>query len=121
MTMHETLGFVGRLHDWMADELKNPGPWCWPTRELLSANLRLNRHLFSGEVVTSNGTNLTTAKRRGWILDGGCGSHCHARHITLTANGLEVLKLMDESGCSRFRQECQHPALPPLRLTRRAA
>ena len=122
MTMHETLSFIRSLHDWIAGQVDRPGPSCWPTRDLLGSNLRANRPLYSGQVMQSFRTNIDMAKTRGWAIDGGCEPKCHARHITLTAKGLEVLRLMDESGCSRFRPRCEHRPLPVrLNLTRRVA
>ena len=35
MTQHELLAFMRGLHDHVERSLSKPGPWCWPTRELL--------------------------------------------------------------------------------------
>ncbi len=111
MTLHETLGFVRALHDWIERQVDRPGLWCWPTRELLGENLRAHRHLYGGEVISSCRTNMNTARRRGWLTEGGCARQCHARHVTLTVKGRAVLDTMDEKGCGRFHRRCKSPPL----------
>jgi hypothetical protein len=100
MTQHELLAFVSGLHDHIAASISNPGPWCWPTRELLIENLNLNRHLWGPRLITGEFPDaLATLLRKHWMVAGPCEPHCHATHIRVTEAGLEALRLMDEQGC----------------------
>lgn len=96
MTIHECLRFIQGLHDYVAKSVDHPGPWCWPTRELLAANVRLNREHFTPDDMRNQ---MGRARARGWLVEAPCQSHCHARHVSLTGVGLAALALMDERGC----------------------
>lgn len=101
MTMHEALRVLDGLHGLFERSVSNPGPWCWPTRELVAANLRRNREAFPRDKDPTNSfaRQLSIARRRHWIAAGPCQSHCHAEHLTLTAAGREALRMMNEQGC----------------------
>lgn len=99
MTQHELLVFVTGLHDHIERSVSSPGPWCWPTRELLVENLSANKHLWGPHWGNEFNDTLKTLKRKHWVSEGGCQSHCHALHVQVTAAGAEALRLMDEFGC----------------------
>lgn len=118
MTMHEALFFIKGLHDRVERSVANKGPWCWPTRELLADNVRLNRDRFSGKRQDFR-TQIAIAKRRGWVVEEGCSSHCHALHVRLSGAGLEMLALMNLHGCT---SEKVRPCVTSgLQLHRKAA
>lgn len=101
MTMLECLDFISQLHDWVEKQVDRPGPWCWPTRDVVNLNLNRNRAAFPRDkyLVDSFGRVLRIARARGWVAVGGCQSHCHADHVRLTTVGQEMLALMKEQGC----------------------
>ena len=100
MTMHEALNFVKALHDHVSSAVENRGHWCWPTRELLAENVKVNRALFAGRNQSEDfRRQLGIAKRKGWAVEEGCSPHCHGRHVRLTGVGLEALRRLDESSC----------------------
>ena len=101
MTMHDALKFIDAFHGMMVRSVSKSGPWCWPTREQATANLRRNRHAFPHDKDPSNSfrRQLKIARGRHWLTEGPCQSHCHAQHITLTGAGQEALRLMNEQGC----------------------
>lgn len=117
MTIHECLSFIKGLHDYVERSVSNKGLWCWPTRELLAANLALNRDVLGRE--SGARYQLALARRRGWIVEAGCQPHCHAQHVRLTGAGLEALRLMDELGCKHEKvRECMRSG---FKLQRKAA
>lgn len=123
MTMHETLFFVDDLRRFMEREVSNPGPWCWPTRELVSVNLRKNQDVFPRDrdyrsLHAAFNRQVDIAKARHWLTDEGCQPHCHARHLRLTAAGAEALRLMNEQGCG---PQCSQHREIKLHLERKAA
>jgi len=120
MTMHETLRFLDALHGHLERSVSNPGPWCWPTRELVARNLRLNRKAFPRDTSPKDSFNrqLSIALRRHWIAAGPCQPHCHAQHLTLTAGGQEALALMNEQGCG---PQCHVHREMKLHLERKVA
>ena len=120
MTMHETLKFLDALHAHLERSVSNPGPWCWPTRELVAGNLRLNRKAFPRDTSPKDSFNrqLSIALRRHWIASGPCQPHCHAQHLTLTAAGQEALALMNEQGCG---PQCHQHRETKLHLERKVA
>ena len=123
MTMHETLNFIDALHGFIERNVSNPGPWCWPTRTLAAHNLRLNRAVFPRDkdqhVLTSSfEKQVDIARKRGWMSDGPCAPHCHGRHLSVTAQGREALRLMNEQGCG---PQCQQHRETKLHLERRIA
>lgn len=120
MTMHEALQFLDALHAHMEHSLSNPGPWCWPTRELVAYNLRLNRKQYprDKDVTHSFTRNVAIAKERHWISEGPCGHHCHANHLRLTTAGVEALRLMNKEGCG---PHCQQHRETKLHLQRKVA
>lgn len=101
MTMLECLDFVNQLHDYIERQVDRPGPWCWPTRELVNKNLNANKAAFPRDkyLVNSFGDQLRIAKRKGWAVVGGCKDHCHADHVRLTGLGQDMLALMKDQGC----------------------
>lgn len=115
MKMHEVLWLISEVHDHTAAAVSNKGDWCWPTRELLAENVMLNRDLFPGSDDVRK--QIQRARERGWIVEGGCSPHCHARHLKLTTVGQEALKLMNEGGCGGGR-EC---IVGGAKLTRKVA
>jgi hypothetical protein len=98
MTTHETLWVLKAVHDHVVGNVSNPGPWCWPTFELLSSNIRANRHLLH---VPGWRSRLAEAEARGWVVRQPCTPHCHARHVVLSAAGEAVLARMNAQGCDR--------------------
>jgi len=120
MTMHEALSFLDALHRHIEGNVSNRGPWCWPTRDLAAANLRLNREVFPRDASPTDSfkRQLGIALRRHWVASGPCQSHCHAQHLTLTAAGQEALRMMNEQGCG---PHCRNHREMPLRLERRVA
>lgn len=133
MTMHEALNFLDALTKHMEHSIKasdarfmnlprSPAPWAKPTREVVYANLRANRKVFGRDKDVSNSftRNAGVAMERHWIAQGPCQSHCHAKHLWLTAAGKEALRLMNEQGCGP--QCAQHKeGLSELRLERKVA
>lgn len=113
MRMHETLYLIQGLHDFIAREVANKGDWCWPTRELLAENLAANKAVLGTE--SGFREQLSLARRRGWLSEGPCQSHCHARHVRLTASGMEMLRLLDEAGC------CPSCRVPDMRERERGS
>lgn len=101
MTMLECLDFVNQLHDYIESRVDRPGPWCWPTRDLVNENLKANRDNFPRDkyLVDSFGRVLRIARARGWVAVGGCSNHCHADHVRLTGVGQDMLCLMKQQGC----------------------
>lgn len=99
MKMHETLYFIQGLHDFIEVGAANKGDWCWPTRELLAENIDANVGVLGQNAGPDIRRQMGIARRRGWIAEGGCVPHCHAKHVRLTAAGREALRLMNESGC----------------------
>lgn len=99
MTQHELLAFIKGLHDHVERSLSNPGPWCWPTRELLLDNLDANAALWGPRWRSEHGDTELTLRRKQWLAEGPCQEHCHAKHVRLTEAGLKALHLMDEQGC----------------------
>lgn len=99
MKMHETLYFIQGLHDFIAASASNKGEWCWPTRELLAENIDENVEVLGKNARADIRRQMGIARRRGWLIEGGCVAHCHARHVRLTSTGREALRLMNESGC----------------------
>lgn len=112
MTQHELLAFVSGLHDHIVASVSNPGPWCWPTRELLLENFHLNHDVFGPAVATVWNDPRKTLMRKGWLVLGPCDRHCHATHVRITDEGLEALRHMDAHGCEghyiRNRRERCH-------------
>lgn len=98
MTMHETLWVLKAVHDHVAASVSNPGSWCWPTFDLLSSNVRANRHLLSTGGWREQ---LKRAESQGWARRVPCQPHCHAGHVTMTASGEAVLARMNAQGCCR--------------------
>lgn len=119
MYMHDTLYFLNALHAFIEASVDNRGPWCWPTRELASFNLRRNRMVFPRDNNLRQAFNrcVADAKLRGWIVEGPCAAHCHARHLSLTALGKEALDNMNLYGCKGDPRECERTR-PELRLRR---
>lgn len=122
MTMHEALTFIDALHGYVERTVANRGPWCWPTRELLAYNLRLNREAFPRDrpevLWRTFRSHCERAKVRGWLTEGPCTPHCHAVHTVLTGKGREALRLMGETGCGP--QCVQHREIK-LHLERKVA
>lgn len=120
MTMHEALNFLDAFHGFMERSVSNRGPWCWPTREMVAENLRLNRKAFPRDSYPLNSflRQLEIALKRHWIAQGPCQSHCHAQHLTLTAPGREALALMNEAGCG---PQCRTHAETKLHFERKVA
>lgn len=117
MTAHELLAFLDSMHSFMEETVAKPGPWCWPERDLLRENLLIpeNRRFWGPKVSAELHSTLSTLKAKHWAVEEGCVEHCHARHVKLTATGMEALKLMNEEGCerhylhkkARVREQCQ--------------
>jgi hypothetical protein len=100
MTQHELLAFVDGLRRHVETEISNPGPWCWPTRELLVENLKANAKLWGPGLISGEFPHtLRTLKAKEWAAEAPCSPNCHANHVSLTEAGLEALRLMDERGC----------------------
>jgi hypothetical protein len=120
MTMHEALNFLDALHGYLERNVSNPGPWCWPTRELVAQNLRLNRKAFPRDARPTDSfkRQLNIALERHWIASGPCQSHCHAQHLSLTAAGQEALVSMNEHGCG---PHCGNHRDKKLHLTKKVA
>lgn len=119
MTIHECLLFIKGLHDFTERSVSNKGPWCWPTRELLAGNVALNREFFGRNADADMRYQMAVARRRGWLVEGACQSHCHAQHVRLTGAGAEALRLMDELGCQHEKiRECVRSG---FKLQRKAA
>ena len=120
MTMHEALNFLDALHRYIEHSVSNPEPWCWPTRQLVHYNLRLNRGCFPRDkrVYDSFNRQFKIALSKHWTDAGPCASRCHAEHLRLTTNGAEVLKVMNEQGCG---PHCNQHREPKLRLERKVA
>ena len=100
MTEHTALFFIKGLHDHLRVSVAHKGEWCWPTRELVTENLKLNRAVLGADAVTSFKSQLGALRRKRWVVLEGCVSHCHAAHVKLTSTGLAALELMNEDGCS---------------------
>jgi hypothetical protein len=101
MTQHELLAFVDGLRRHVETEISNPGPWCWPTRELLVENLKANAKLWGPGLISGEFPDtLRTLKAKEWAAEAPCSPNCHANHVSLTEAGLEALRLMDERGCA---------------------
>lgn len=102
MTAHEALLFISHVHDVAEARLDKTGPWCWPLRQTLLHNVRRHRDWFGGTKPSAElVTQLTRLRAHGYIIEGPCQSHCHARHVTITPAGADALKRWNESGCSR--------------------
>jgi hypothetical protein len=129
MTQHEFLTFVAGLHEHVEQSLSNPGPWCWPTRELLLDNLNSNRQHFSDSprpMSAHLAHMLRTLRAKGWVVADGCTEHCHASHVRITLDGLEALRLMDELGCGEVLRQgapkhCEHVPHAQFRFHRKLA
>jgi hypothetical protein len=101
MTQHELLAFVDGLRRHVETQVSNPGPWCWPTRELLVENLKANAKLWGPGLISGEFPDtLRTLKAKDWAAEAPCSPHCHANHVSLSEAGLEALRLMNERGCA---------------------
>jgi hypothetical protein len=120
MTMHEALNFLDLLHNHIEHSVSNPGPWCWPTRQLVHYNLGLNRSCFPRDkrVYDSFNRQFKIARSRHWTDVGPCASHCHAEHLRLTDLGAEALRVMNEQGCGAH---CHQHRETKLHLQRKVA
>ena len=117
--MHEMLNFIDAQFRAFQRSVANPGPQCWPTWEQTLGNLRLNRKAFPRDDRPSRSfrRQLEIAFAKHWVVSEPCQSHCHTKHLKLTAAGQDALKLMNEQGCGPHCQ--QHT--PELRLQRKVA
>jgi hypothetical protein len=99
MKMHEALYSIKGLHDSLELEVANKGEWCWPTRELLAENVNANLKVLGKNARADIRRQMGIARRRGWLVEGPCVPHCHARQVRLTTSGAEALRLMNEAVC----------------------
>jgi hypothetical protein len=102
MTQHELLSFIDGLRGFVERSAVDagPGPWCWPTWELLLGNLEYNRVFWGPRWHNEFGDTIKTLRRKGWVAEGPCTLHCHARHVRITDEGFEALGVMNKQGCS---------------------
>jgi hypothetical protein len=130
MTMHESLKFLDALRAHLEKNASEPGPWCWPTRDVVNRTLLLNRKAFPRDAKPGDSfkRQLGIALRQHWIAAGGCQPGCHAQHLSLTAAGQEALKLMNEQGCPLCRDHADRTlrgipkgCAPRLHFERRVA
>lgn len=122
--MHESLKFLDALHAHIERNTSKRGPWCWPTRDLVAATLRLNREAFPRDAKPTDSfkRQLHVALRRHWIASAPCQPHCHAQHLSLTAAGQEALALMNAGGCPQCKQpQCKQHREPKLHFEREVA
>ena len=90
MTIHEALGFLARLTDFLAEA---------PTQHQINRNLADNTPLLGNNAQADWGFIVRGLETRGFIERRPCAPQCHSWHIYLTELGREALKDLGADGC----------------------